>query len=590
MDVELLKLKGDHPMKSSVILKRAFSYIKSELPLIFLSLFLLLINVLLSSALPILMQQYVDKLSDTVNLTLQYIIGLSVGYLAINVVNQGFLYLESMILQKVGQKVVYSLRLEVFSHIEKMSINQFADMPVGALVTRVANYTNSLSTLFTDTIVMFIKNILLILVSYGIMFYYSWKLSLIMLVIVVIIFVSTMIFRYKIGKNYKKERTAISDLNAFLSENLAGMKMIQIFNQEERKKEEFKIKNETLRKRRFAIVQNYALYRPFMSFLTYIGLALTFFMGLKFNLSSGEIIAFYLSVFNFFEPVQGLADQFNNIQNAKSACEKLFNLLDVQSEVLDSPDSIEIDSFKGKIEFKNVWFAYEKDNYILKDVSFVVNPGETVAFVGATGAGKTTILSLLVRNYNIQKGEILIDDINIKNIKIECLRKHIGQMLQDVFLFSGSIKSNITLRDDSFSDEEVKKACKYVNADTFINRLEKGLDSEVIEKGDNLSQGQRQLLSFARTILHKPDILILDEATANIDTETERIIQNSLNKMKNIGTMLVVAHRISTIKDADKIICLQDGKIIEEGSHEELLQLRGYYYNLCELKENGGID
>ncbi len=585
MDEELLKLKGDHHMKNSEIIKRSFGYVKSELPLIIVSLLMILVNVALSSLLPVIFQQFIDTLEDTTNVILRDIIFLAVGYFVINVFNQAFLYFESMILQKVGQKIIYSLRVEVFKHIENMSLNQFNDMPVGSLVTRVANYTSAMSTLFTDTLVNLIKNILMICATYAIMAYYSWKLSLIMLAIIAIIFVATFIFQHYIGLNFKKERAYVSDMNTFLSENLAGMKIIQLFNQEKRKKDEFFSKNETLRKQRYKMVILFAIYRPFVSFMTYAAVALTFFMGLKFNLSSGEVVAFYISLFNFFEPVQALADQFNNLQSARSASERLFNLLDVKPDVLDKPDAKEIEHFKGKIEFKNVWFAYEKDNYILKDVSFIVEPGKTCAFVGATGAGKTTILSLIVRNYNIQKGQILIDDIDINDIKIESLRKHIGQMLQDVFLFSGTIRSNITLKDDSFSDEEIKKTCKYVNADTFIDKLDKGLDSEVIEKGENFSQGQRQLLSFARTVLHKPNILILDEATANIDTETERIIQDSLNKIKNIGTMLVVAHRLSTIKNADKIICLQNGQIVESGTHQELLDKKGYYFNLCALQE-----
>lgn len=585
MDEELLKLKGDHHMKNSEIIKRSFGYVKSELPLIIVSLLMILVNVALSSLLPVIFQQFIDTLEDTTNVILRDIIFLAVGYFVINVFNQAFLYFESMILQKVGQKIIYSLRVEVFKHIENMSLNQFNDMPVGSLVTRVANYTSAMSTLFTDTLVNLIKNILMICATYAIMAYYSWKLSLIMLAIIAIIFVATFIFQHYIGLNFKKERAYVSDMNTFLSENLAGMKIIQLFNQEKRKKDEFFSKNETLRKQRYKMVILFAIYRPFVSFMTYAAVALTFFMGLKFNLSSGEVVAFYISLFNFFEPVQALADQFNNLQSARSASERLFNLLDVKPDVLDKPDAKEIEHFKGKIEFKNVWFAYEKDNYILKDVSFIVEPGKTCAFVGATGAGRTTILSLIVRNYNIQKGQILIDDIDINDIKIESLRKHIGQMLQDVFLFSGTIRSNITLKDDSFSDEEIKKTCKYVNADTFIDKLDKGLDSEVIEKGENFSQGQRQLLSFARTVLHKPNILILDEATANIDTETERIIQDSLNKIKNIGTMLVVAHRLSTIKNADKIICLQNGQIVESGTHQELLDKKGYYFNLCALQE-----
>lgn len=585
MDDEILKLKGDHHMKNSEIIKRSFSYVKSELPLIIVSLIMIFINVALSSLLPVIFQQFIDTLEDTANILLRNVIFLAVGYFVINIFNQAFLYFESMILQKVGQKIIYSLRVEVFNHIENMSLNQFNDMPVGSLVTRVTNYTSSMSTLFTDTLVNLIKNILMICATYAIMAYYSWKLSLIMLAIIAVIFVATFIFQYYIGINYKKERAYVSDMNTFLSENLAGMRIIQLFNQEKRKKDEFFSKNEKLRKQRYRMVILFAIYRPFVSFMTYVAVALTFFMGLQFNLSSGEVVAFYISLFNFFEPVQALADQFNNLQSARSASERLFNLLDVKPDVLDKTGAKEVEHFKGKIEFKNVWFAYEKDNYILKDVSFVVEPGKTCAFVGATGAEKTTILSLLVRNYDIQKGQILIDDIDIKDIKIESLRKHIGQMLQDVFLFSGTIKSNITLKDDSFSDDDIKKTCHYVNADTFIDKLPNGLDSQVIEKGENFSQGQRQLLSFARTVLHKPDILILDEATANIDTETERIIQDSLNKMKNIGTMLVVAHRLSTIKNADKIICLQNGSVIESGTHQELLDKKGYYFNLCALQE-----
>ena len=267
-----------------------------------------------------------------------------------------------------------------------------------------------------------------------------------------------------------------------------------------------------------------------------------------------------------------------------TACERLFNLLDVEPEVVDKPNAIKIDTFRGKIEFRNVWFAYEEENWILKDVSFVIEPRQTVAFVGATGAGKTTILSLIVRNYEVQKGEILIDDININDIEIKSLRKAIGQMLQDVFLFSGTIKSNITLHDESYSDEEIHEVCKYVNADSFIDKMDKGLDEMVIERGENLSQGQRQLLSFARTVLAKPQILILDEATANIDTETEVLIQESLEKIKNIGTMLVVAHRLSTIQKSDQIVVLQHGEVIEIGNHQELLKKKGFYYRLYQLQ------
>ena len=292
----------------------------------------------------------------------------------------------------------------------------------------------------------------------------------------------------------------------------------------------------------------------------------------------------YLYLSKFFNPIQNLADQVNNIQKAFTASERLFNLLDVEPEVSDSSDAIEIERFEGKIEFKHVWFAYKENNWILKDVSFVIEPKQTCAFVGATGAGKTTILALIVRNYEIQKAQILIDGIDISKIKIKSLRRAIGQMLQDVFMFSGSIRTNITLHDESFTENEIQETCDYVNASKIIAKQEHGLDEEVIERGENFSQGERQLLSFARTVLHKPQILILDEATANIDTETEVLIQESLEKMKNIGTMLVVAHRLSTIQHADQIIVLQHGEIIERGNHQELLKQKGYYHKLYQLQ------
>ena len=405
-----------------------------------------------------------------------------------------------------------------------------------------------------------------------------------MLGFVVVVFVISFFFRKIIHKIFTEERQYISDLNTFLNENLSGMKIIQIFNQEKRKHKQFNVKNENLRKTRYKVLLAFGIYRPLISFIYFLAIATTFSMSLQAAITAGEIVAFYLYLSKFFNPIQNIADQLNGIQRAVTASERLFNLLDVKPEVLDEPDSIEIDHFEGKIEFKNVWFAYDKDNWILKDVSFVIEPKQSCAFVGATGAGKTTILSLIVRNYEIQKGQILIDGIDIKHIKIKSLRKAIGQMLQDVFLFSGTVKTNITLHDESFTDDEIKETCKYVNADKFINRLKNKYDEEIIERGENLSQGQRQLLSFARTVLHKPQILILDEATANIDTETEVLIQQSLERIKTIGTMLIVAHRLSTVQKADQIIVLQHGEIIERGTHQSLLKNRGHYYKLYKLQ------
>ena len=577
------KLFGDKKIPFKVMVKRIGDYVIPEWKAFALAFFLILINVGTDLVLTLFVKQFTDWIKDT-SIPLAYILGLSFGWLGISIISQILIYFESMILQKAGQRIVYRLRMEVFEHIEHMSQNQFNTMPVGSLVTRVANYTTSMSDLFTNVLVMLLRNILTIIGVYIIMFILSWKLSLVLLGFVVLVFVASFIFRNVVTKLFRQERQYTSDMNTFLNENLSGMKIIQIFNQQKRKEAEFNVKNKALRNTKFKVLMAFAIYRPFITLVYFSALAVTFFVGIRLNLGAGEIVAFYLYLSKFFNPVQAIADQLNQIQKANSSSERLFNLLDVPPEVVDKPNPIIMDHFEGRIEFKNVWFAYEKDDWILKDVSFVIEPRQTVAFVGATGAGKTTILSLIVRNFSIQKGQILLDGVDINDIEIHSLRKAVGQMLQDVFLFTGTIRNNITLHDDEYSDEEINRVCEYVNADKFINKLDKGLDTEVLEKGENFSQGQRQLLSFARTVLHKPQILILDEATANIDTETEKLIQDSLEKIKNIGTMLVVAHRLSTIQNADQIIVLNKGEVIEKGTHQSLLRQKGYYHKLYLLQ------
>ena len=585
MSQEKDKLFGDVKIPLHKMTKRLFSYVKPEIISIIFALLLIVINVVVNILLPLVISEFTETITSPIgNDTLSIILGTAFVYLGMGVINQLILYFQSMILQKAGQRIIVRLRMEVFEHIQNMSINQFNIMPVGSLVTRVVNYTNSLSDLFTNTLVNLLRNILTIIGVLGIMFYLSVYLTLVLCIYVVIIFIASMIFSTVVHKIFKKERQYLSDLNTYLNENLSGMKIIQIFNQEIKKDKEFQEKNNRLVKAKYQVTIAFGIYRPFITLLYNLAIATIFAFGYKFKLEIPTIIAFYYYLSEFFNPVQNISDQLNHVTRAMTASERLFNLLDVKPEVKDKESAIEIDSFKGKIEFKNVWFAYEEDNWILKDVSFVIEPKQSVAFVGATGAGKTTILSLIVRNFEIQKGQILIDDIDIADIKIESLRKAIGQMLQDVFLFSGSVKSNITLHDDSFTDGEVLEVCDYVNATSFIEKLPNGLNEQVIEKGENLSVGQRQLLSFARTVLHKPQILILDEATANIDTETEVLIQESLQKIKNIGTMLIVAHRLSTIQHSDKIIVLNKGEIIESGTHQELLKMRGHYYKLYKLQ------
>ncbi len=601
-ETDFEKLKGDKKIPSRILYKRAFNYFKKELPSLIIALLLVLTNVAFDIALPKVIQATTNLLAvvndpaaveDTIAKTLVELVGekplvifglLIGGYLAIALVGQALVFLESIILSKAGQRIVYRLRMDVFEHIENMSQNQLNDMPVGSLVTRVANYTTSISDLFTKVLISLVRNALTIVAVFIMMMVMSYQLGLIMTAFVVVIFFASFFFRKVVREIFTKERQYISDMNTFLNENMSGMKIVQMFNQQQRKKAEFSEKNETLRKQRYKLNIAFAMYRPFISFLYFFAIAVTFYMSIQIPLDAGTVLAFYLYLSRFFNPVQNIADQLNEIQRATTACERLFNLLDVAPEVVDKPDAIKMEKFNGKIEFRNVWFAYEEENWILKDVSFVIEPRQTVAFVGATGAGKTTILSLIVRNYEVQKGEILIDDININDIEIKSLRRAIGQMLQDVFLFTGTIRSNITLHDESYSDEEIHEVCKYVNADSFINKMEKGLDEKVIERGENLSQGQRQLLSFARTVLAKPQILILDEATANIDTETEVLIQESLEKIKNIGTMLVVAHRLSTIQKSDQIVVLQHGEVIEIGNHQELLKKKGFYYRLYRLQ------
>lgn len=567
--------------------KRTVKYARKEIISFVIAFILIILNVIFNLVFPLLVAKLTNELKETVdNISLNVIIMIAVGYLILNIVSQTCLYFESMTLTKAGQKIIFNLRMEVFEHIESMSQNQFNEMAVGSLVTRVCNYTNQMSNFFTNTLVNILKNLLTVISVYIVMFFISWKLSLLMISFVLIIFITSFFFSRYVNKLFKQERNLLSDLNTYLNESLSGMKIVKIFNQEKKAEIKFNEKNDEFYRIREKSTKAFSFYRPFISLLYIISIGTVLYCGTIFNLNAGEIVAFYLYLSNFFNPVQELADKLNDIQRAFTSSEKLFTLLDITPEVVNKEGAKDIFKFLGKIEFRNVWFAYEGENWILKNISFVINPKETVAFIGPTGAGKTTILSLIVRNFEIQKGQILIDDIDIKDITIESLRRSVGQMLQDVYLFSGTIKDNITLFDDKYSDEEVYEASDYVNLTPIINNLPNKLNEKVIERGDNFSVGQRQLLSFARTILHKPQIMILDEATANIDTETEVVIQKSLEKIKNIGTMLIVAHRLSTIQHSDKIIVIKNGEIIESGNHQELLKIKGYYYKLYRLQYN----
>ena len=592
---------SDRKMSDLELITKIWKFISPYKWKLVLSLILMGIMIIFDLCTPLITEEILRSLTivkdtagnilEPINIVRVFTIAL-IYFIAV-IISSILVYVNAMLLQNIGQSAIYDLRMVVFQHIDSLSVNQLNNIPVGSLVTRLTSDTNALCDLFTNTIVNMIKNILMLVGVVIVMFIKNWLLALCIFAFVPVIFVATMIFRKYMRENFRIVRKNFSIMNAFLNENISGMKITQIFNQEDRKDNEFKELNSKIVKSRKDSIKIFSIYRPFISFLNFIAVGVVFAVGmyLVFEETNPALIldfpavyAMYLYISKLFQPVQAIADSFNGLQRAFTSSERLYNLLETEPEVLDREDAIELDHFEGKIEFKNVWFAYKDENWILKDVSFTIEPKQVVAFVGATGAGKTTILQLIVRNYEIQKGEILIDGINVNNIKIESLRKNIGQMLQDVFLFSGSIRSNINLRDDDIKEEDIIDACEYVNADSFINKLPNGLDEEVNEGGNNFSSGQRQLLSFARTVVHKPQILILDEATANIDTETEQVIQNSLLKMMNIGTMLIVAHRLSTIQHSDNIICLQKGEIIEQGNHQDLLKKRGYYYNLYRLQ------
>ena len=582
----------ERSMADGEILRRLFGYAKPYLRQFVVVGFLVLFSISYDIASPLIVG-YIEELvvGDFELKSLYVSVAVYAGVLLFSMAST---YLQAVILQRVGQRIISDLREDLFTHIESLSHGQLNDIPVGKLVTRVTNDTNAISMMFTNLFVNLTKNAFVILGILVAMLFLNYELTLMVLCFVPFILLFTVIFRKFSRRAYRKVKDATTDINTYLSENLSGIKVTQIFGREDEKMEEFRQKSQTLAKATQEQIFVFGVFRPLVYMLYISSILCLFYLGgmghldhVSFfgqTISSGTIVTFYMYISKFFTPIQNLAEQFNWLQSALASSEKVFSIMDIQPQMTDAPDAIELDEVKGDIEFRDVWFSYVPGEWVLQGVSFHVEPRQTVAFVGSTGSGKSTILSLICRNYEFQKGEILIDGIDIRKIKISSLRRHFGQMLQDVFLFSGTIRSNIVLREENISDDEIMKVCRYVNADHFIDKLEHGLDEEVRERGNNFSAGQRQLLSFARTILHKPSVMILDEATANIDTETELLIQDSLEKMRSVGTMLIVAHRLSTIQHADNIIVLSHGKILEQGTHQQLLAAHGRYYQLYTLQ------
>lgn len=516
------------------------------------------------------------------------IIATAIKYAVVLALSFAFNIAQTWILQKTGQNIILQMRKDLYRHIQSLGSRYFDITPVGKLVTRVTNDVEALNEMYSGILVQLFRNIVKIVGLAGVMLVLDVRLAAISFVLMPLVIGLTVLCQ-KIARNiYRLYRTRLTDINTFLSEHLSGMKIIQIFGRQERKFEEFHDKNTKLYKAFYREMLMYAVFRPLIYILSILSLMIVLWFGSKnvFDeiISVGTLYIFSNYIRSFFDPLQELAEQFSTLQSSIASAEKIFTVMDEDEFIPEVENPKQPDKITGKIEFDHVWFAYDGENYVLKDVSFVINPGEKVAFVGATGAGKSSILNLIGRYYDIQKGHIYIDGIDIRQLSKKQLRSAIGQMQQDVFIFEGDVAYNIRLNDNDITDEQVKEAAEYVNASHFIEKLPQGYHEPVTERGATFSAGERQLLSFARTLAHNPSILVMDEATANIDTETEILIQEALEKLMDGRTTIMVAHRLSTIQHADCIMVMHKGRICERGTHRELLEQDGIYRKLYELQ------
>lgn len=568
------------------VVRRLMAYLRPRKKTVALALFLALVVTVSDLVRPVLVGNAMDSI--TAGSTFSVIVRYSTLYMGILVVGTCCNAIELWMLQKLGQDIILEIRQQLFRHIHSLSLRFFDITPVGRIVTRVTNDVETLNELFSTILVTMVKNAVLILGYAGVMLYLNWRLALVSFLLLPLVVYLTRLFTKLYRTTHRITRTKVSAMNTYLSENLSAMKLIQVFHREQEKQREFRQRSGDLFQSNFREIVVYGTFRPVIYFISILALASVLGFGgkqvMNGALSIGTLYIFTSYVKSFFEPIQSLSDQFGTLQAAMAAGEKIFTLMDEEPQIRQPEHPKPLPAVKGRIEFQHVWFSYDGEEWVLQDVSFVIEPGQTAAFVGATGAGKSSILNLIGRYYDIQKGKITLDGVDIRELDLRDLRQAIGQVQQDVFLFTGDIQSNIRLREPEISDGKVHQAAQFVGADTFIDRLEQGYETAVTERGSTLSAGQRQLLSFARTLAFDPDVLVMDEATANIDTETEGLIQEAMAKMMQGRTTIVVAHRLSTIQHADQIMVMHHGQLREQGTHQALLAQNGIYKKLYDLQ------
>lgn len=522
-----------------------------------------------------------------------------IGWLVLVLLGEGVLsFLNAYLTQWIGQQAIYDVRTKVYRHIQRQSLRFFNRMPIGRLITRVTSDVESLSDVLSAGIVTILGDLFRILFIAWFMFSLDATLALVTLAVLPLMIFITSWFRRKVRDQYRETRKQVARLNAFLQEHVSGMKIVQLFNREDEELRRFQGVNDEHRTAQINTIFYFALFWPAIDIVASVALGLVIWVGgldaMRGTLTLGTLVAFIQYARQFFEPIRNLSDQYNTLQSAMAGAERIFGLLDEDHALPQRPDPVRPATLRGRIEFRNVWFSYDdpgkipengqEPNWVLRDVSFTAEPGQSIAIVGATGAGKTTIISLLLRFYDIQQGEILVDGVNVRDFALADLRRHIGLVLQDVFLFSGSVERNVTLDDPAITPAQVAEAARLIGADAFIRQLPNGYQQDVCERGMSLSHGQRQLLSFVRALVYNPAILVLDEATSSVDTETEQTIQQALGRLMQNRTSVVIAHRLSTIQHADQILVMHRGQIRERGTHQELLALGGLYRKLYELQ------